>query len=151
MIRRAVESDLDILVEMAEAMHGESPFYSGVDFIEEDMRDFFGIMLQDQHNNCLLLSESSGLVAGMFGAWLIPYVFNGGKYYSCDIGFYIRPDHRGGRHALGLINAYEEWARAKGAWPIKLGESTGTNPESVDAFLKKKGYTAAGTLYMKTD
>lgn len=150
MIRAAIPQDIQFLVPMAEQMHAESPFYRNIPFDRGDMRDFLVKMVGNTDNFCVLVSEVEGRIVGMFAACLCFYYFNQKKCYSGDIGFYVDPPSRGGRHAFALIRAYELWAAERGAWPIRLGESTGINPDVVDVFLKKMGYTASSKSYMKS-
>lgn len=65
-----------------------------------------------------------------------------------EVIFYVLPEHRGGRHAVKLINGYKARARELGAQEIKISEEAGINPDLVERFYSKMGFSKLGTAYL---
>lgn len=152
MTRRATIEDIPALLAMAQAMHGESPIYQKIPFFPADMRAFLLHKLEEESDTSrIFVAENSAGICGMIGGMLQVYMYNFKDFSACDFGFYVRPEARGGRHFFRLLQAYEDWARAVGAWPIRLAESSMINSVKVDAILQKRGYIKAGMSYMLDD
>lgn len=152
MIRFAGIDDISALVDLAFSMHGESPVYRSIDFDVMDMRIFFETCIENKDRYCVILDVGDdGKIMGMFGGMIVPYMFNLTMFYSVDFGLYVAPEYRGGMAVVRLIKAYEAWAAERGIPPqrMRLGESTGTVPEKVEALFHKLGYARTSTGYTK--
>lgn len=151
MIRRATIEDINAVCDMAADMHRESPRYRGVDFVRKDMISFLD-MAFDNPDRAIFVSDVEGLLTGMIGCFVTPYMFNFTDKYAADFGYYVRPQFRGGPTASSLETAYVKWAMLeKNIRPdrITISESAGVDSDKVDAFLKKKGYNRVATIYAK--
>lgn len=149
MIRAAEKSDIPALVELSRAMQEESSRYKDVSFNANVMKNFLDIRMEDK-NCCVFVSEEGGNIVGMIGGMICPYFFSLNEGYSSDLGLYVTPEMRGGRHAYALISAYESWALEKGIIPqnITLGLSA-TNDQKAHEFFRRLGYVQIGALYRK--
>ena len=68
---------------------------------------------------------------------------------ASDLGFYVRPSHRGSSAALRLLRAIEEWAKSMGAKEIFLGHSVGGKVDEMKSFYIRNGYQVGGFNSMK--
>jgi predicted GNAT superfamily acetyltransferase len=62
---------------------------------------------------------------------------------------YVTPTRRGGIAARMLIDAFERWARDKGAARVLLGITTGVRTDATETFYNKLGYNTVGVLTIK--
>jgi GNAT superfamily N-acetyltransferase len=95
-----------------------------------------------------LVAVKSGTIVGMIVGFVTSHWFTDEKVAS-DFTFYIKPEARGGRVALMLVRAFEEWARAQGARGTVPGTSTMVSPELVARFYEKLGYERTGYGFFK--
>jgi GNAT superfamily N-acetyltransferase len=68
---------------------------------------------------------------------------------ASDLGFYILPEHRGGRTAFKLLKAIEDWAKETGVKEMFMGHSVGGNIEGMKKFYVHNGYRIGGFNSMK--
>ncbi len=64
-----------------------------------------------------------------------------------EIMWYILPEHRGNPDAAKMFDAFEDWAKVKGADVISMVSLAG-NP-TVAKFYERKGYKAVETHHLK--
>lgn len=149
MIRTAQKEDIPALVDMSRSMQQESPRYKDVSFNCEVMSNFLELRIGNP-DCCIFLSEENGEIVGMIGGIICPYFFSLDESYASDLGLYVTPEMRGGRHAYALIKEYEAWACGKGIKPenITLGLSA-TNDPKAHEFFQRLGYIQIGALYRK--
>lgn len=143
-IRQATQDDLLDLLEMAEAMHGESDF-STIPFDHLFCRDFLEITLDDPDNG-VFIDENEGVIRGAFLGSVEPFFFSS-RLKASDTAIYVKPEFRGSATALRLIRKWELWAWEKGAIRTYLGVSTGN--AKADDFFTRLGYTRLGGIYRK--
>lgn len=144
-MRPAVIEDLDTLVQMGIAMHAESPRYSQRSFNVDKVRKI-GAKLIESGGVCVAVngSEILGMLAGFIAVdWF------GDDRTASDYLFYVRPEHRGGRAALLLLQAFEDWGEANGATAFVPGTSTLINPEATAKFFEHLGYSRSGYGFYK--
>ena len=68
---------------------------------------------------------------------------------ATDLGFYILPEHRGGRTAFKLLKAIEDWSKEMGVKELFMGHSVGGNIEGMKKFYIHNGYKIGGFNSMK--
>ncbi|QBJ01044.1 hypothetical protein [Aeromonas phage MJG] len=66
-----------------------------------------------------------------------------------DVILYVKPECRGGRSALKLFSAYEEWAKKNGAVEIQISVASGIHEEATGRLYERLGYNHLGTQYRK--
>lgn len=141
-VRLAVMEDLDAIVALAHEMHQESPTYSKLEFNDEKFLDHLGRLHR------VFVAEVNGTVVGMMGCYAQQTSFSL-ELIAFESGLFITKEHRGGRLALALIKAYEEWAMSQGVARINLGTSTGIEADRVKALYERLGYTHVGYSFIK--
>ncbi len=136
-IRPATHDDLDLLMDIAVAMHRESPRFSRLGFSPEKVLNLY-VTLIDQPQGLLLVAERDGLVVGGVAAFVSEHWFSD-DLVANEFAVFLLPEHRGGMTAARLVRGYIEWAQAQGAKIIQLGISTGVQPVETAALYRALG------------
>lgn len=84
------------------------------------------------------------IVGGILGDVIEPWYST--NRMGCEYVLYVLPEHRGGRAALMLVQAWVKWCWAAGAKQIRPGVSTGCDAAGV--FYERLGFKKAGALYV---
>ncbi len=136
-IRPATHDDLGPLMDIAAAMHAESPRFSRLRFSTPKVMQLF-LMLIESPDCLLLVADRDGAVIGGMAGMVTPHWFSD-DLVSNDYGVFLLPDHRGGMTAARLVRGYIDWAKARGAKMIQLGISTGVQTEETVALYQALG------------
>lgn len=150
-VRFATHADIPTMIEMARALHAESPRYSRLSFAPEKLeRLALHLMgtLSTGMQGALLVAEHEGEVAGMFVGFVAEQFFGYDKVAS-DYTFYVKPEYRGSSAAVRLLSAFERWAVEQGAVDILPGVSTCINTDQTRRFYEKRGYEVYGVAMLK--
>ena len=148
-IRRATQEELPVLLDMAEAMHAESPRYRDIPLSEGKLQSILQRMHDHPTLGALLVAEKEGAVVGMMWGYVDEFFFSEEKY-ATDILLYVLPEQRGTRAAWRLVKAFEDWAENVGALFIQPGVSTGIDNEGYARFYERMGYSVTGLNLSKT-
>lgn len=148
-IREVQPEDFSRLLDMAKAMHAESPELQELTF--DESRAAHTIMAvfathRADYNGWVMLTE--GQIVGALFAYCSD-TFYSRDLVAGDLVVYVSPEHRGNRAVVKMIRAYEAWARERGAKIIYLGVSTGTNTERSQRLFERLGYRAIGPILKK--
>jgi GNAT superfamily N-acetyltransferase len=145
-IRNLSRRDISAALELCKAMHQET-VYAFLPFDEIKVQNtiqrylsdpakyFAGVALYDEHK-----------VVGVLAGYLTTYPFCDEKLAS-DQMFFVVPDSRGGRAAVGLQKAFKAWAKQVGAREIRIGVSSGVSIERANSFLRRLGMTDVGSNF----
>lgn len=147
MIRKLEPSDIAEVMQLAKAMHVESPFYNRYPFSEEKVRRLYQVFLENPDWLCVV-AELDEKIIGFLAVTIVPTFFGDARFVE-DISFYVDPKYRGTSAALRLVRAVEAWAIANNVAAIRVGITTGTNPGPAGNFFLRLGYEESGRLYTK--
>jgi GNAT superfamily N-acetyltransferase len=152
-IRRATTADLPALIAMGRALHAESPRYQGMPLDEGELRRLWdrlaGTLLAD--DACVLVAEIDGAPAGVMIGVLAKRWFSQERY-ATDLTLYVKPQYRGSRAFLRLVQAFQAWAAGQGIEHLAVGVSTEIHAEQTVHAYERLGYTLSGyTLTKKLD
>jgi GNAT superfamily N-acetyltransferase len=145
MIRTALESDTEVLLEMGKAMHHESPRYEHVSYSEGKARAMISMLLP---TGGILVAEVDDVVVGMAAAFVVEHFFSTDRY-AADLVVYVLPEFRGSTTAMRLVRAVESWAAVQGAKEIVLGVSTEIETDRTTALYEHLGYRESGRSLIK--
>ncbi len=151
MIRQATISDLDALVELGREMVAEAPEYEGLSFNGGRLRKFVRWAMGDGDGLALIAempTEPLKTPVGCIVVFPAPYAF-ADDVFVADLGLYIRPGHRKGRLAVGLVRRVEDWCREQGYDDIQLGVSTGVHLDRTSSLYESLGYRESGRTFRK--
>jgi GNAT superfamily N-acetyltransferase len=144
-IRPATLDDLDVLMDIGEAMHKESPRFSRMSYSQAKVLQTF-IDLINADCGLLVVAEQDGEIIGGIAAMVAPHWFSHDLMAS-DLALFILPEHRGGMTAVRLIKHYIGWAGEKGAVITQMGISTGVHAEATAAMFSAVGLKQFGYLF----
>lgn len=137
LIRDATPDDLDLLMDIAQAMHQESPRFSKLAFSEAKVLQLY-VGLMELPNGLLAVAEKDGVVVGGVAGIVTEHWFST-DLTANEFAVFILPEHRGGMTAARLVQHYVQWAKAQGAKLIQLGISTGVQPVETAALYRALG------------
>lgn len=145
MIREMTLSDVDFCAaELGRRMHGESGFRD-FDYSVEKSRDHGrAFVLGD--NRCGFVAEVDGALVGFLTGYVSEYFF-GRDLIATEQLWYMLPEHRSSALGLGLLRAFEDWARGMGVREVGVALWTGNDPDRVGGILQKRGYRYMGGSY----
>lgn len=137
--------DRDAVLNMASALHQESPRFRRRHFASVKVDNLFHYVVQE--GGGFVLTTADNKVIGMIVGLVSEHLFGFDKY-AVDVVVYIAPEHRGGRAFPSLVKAFEAWAIDNGVSEISLGISTEILSERTVALYQALGYNLSsyGTL-----
>lgn len=147
-IRPMQRKDVSRLIELGHAMHEESRF-ARFSFDEMKLRILADAIdgTVDSPWTCIV-AEDHNEVIGMIVAYTSEFPFSS-DIIASDFVLYVTPTHRGTTAAFRLVQAYEAWAKHKGACLASLGVSTGVNQASTAKLYERLGYNEVGQTFWK--
>lgn len=143
----ATMEDFDTVYEFAKAFYLATPYANTFEFSEARVKEVIRIYLTSPKTEAItvLLSKDGvpvGMIAGVAGKSL----FTEGVY-TVEQMWWVDPAHRGTRFALGLLKAYEDWAKVIGAeYCVVASIKDVTN---LDKLYTKFGYVNSEQSFMK--
>lgn len=146
-IRRATESDVPTMLDMAQAMHAESPRFRHLDFSQEKTTAFLHELIASPQA-VALVAVREGKLVGMIGGCINEHFFGYDKV-AYDFGLYVIPEYRGTILAVRFVHLFEEWAEVQGAKDVIFGISTEVKAEGVSKLLMTLGFDRSGYLMRK--
>jgi GNAT superfamily N-acetyltransferase len=127
-----------VVEALARAMRDEGSFKSNswnptkLEAMLESPDVFCALIKDDQH-------QYYGGIIGM-----VSEQFFGNDIIACDLGLFILPSKRGTSAAPRLIQAFEHWAKERGATEIHLGQTTGVEVDRTRRLYEAMGYEVVG-------
>lgn len=74
---------------------------------------------------------------------------NTGDLTAVECFWYVMPEHRGARKGIRLIEAFEAWAKSKGASQIIMVFVNGRKDSQLDRLYERMGFRVLETNYVK--
>ncbi|WP_443692658.1 GNAT family N-acetyltransferase [Pseudomonas sp.] len=144
MIRPAKHSDVPRLIELGTLLHATTS-YSTMIFCPDKSAAFLHELINGQ--GVVFVAEVRGeVVGGMAGAVTDQWFSN--DLIAYDYSLFVEPSKRNGVIALRLIQAFQEWAKLKGAKQIYMGIGTGVSIEGTTRLYESQGLRNIGPLLM---
>ena len=142
--REITGEDFDALRDLGRMMHEEGS-YSHLKFSDRRLLETFGRYMNDP-DRIGIIAIQGDKPCGMIGGYVSKYYFSD-QIVASDIAWFVLPEFRGTMIGVRLLDAFENWAKAKGVEELRIGISTGVNMEAFDRLMKKRGYSMVGTNY----
>lgn len=144
-IRVAQPSDLQELLALLEAFHGESIFSQDTVLNRAKLTAFVQKTLIEPNRICIV-HEAVGRIDGLALAYIAEYFFSRDRA-AWDFAVYVVPERRGSRVAFRLWKGLKSWAEREGAKTLWLGTSAGIQPERSRKFYRGLGMDEVGSIY----
>jgi GNAT superfamily N-acetyltransferase len=140
-----VERLRDIL-QLGIAMQQEGD-YAAVPFdIAQAANSILGMVINNPNGFGLLAYTDEGEAVGMIAGSVTPYFFSQGSLAS-DFVWYVKPEHRGSRTAIKLLQAFRSWAADHGASELYMGITTNISAGRTGDMLQRMGFEHVGGNY----
>ncbi len=133
-IRKAVQSDIDRLVELLGSL-----FSIETDFCGDKIKQRRGLelMLESPEERCILVADYQGMVIGMCTVQLLVSTAEGGKAALLE-DLIVQEEFRGIGIGRKLVMAIEEWADNHGVKRLELLADCNNTPAL--GFYRKLGW-----------
>jgi GNAT superfamily N-acetyltransferase len=138
-IRRATLADVPAIVELAAAMHAESPHHQAMNLNAAKVAHALSLMLARPLTALLLVIDTGGVIDGGAIAHIESPWFSD-DLIAQEVAMYVTPAKRGGLGAARLVAHMDAWARAMGARLLLAGCTTGITAERTIALYEHLGF-----------
>jgi len=142
-IRRATSADVDVIVAMALRFQQTTTYAQYLRTTEPTLRALAAAIVANAEA-VILVAERLGVVVGMIAAVLVVQPMSG-ECVGTEICWWMEPEARGGRSALRLLRAAEQWARDRGAVVFQMSAPS----DAVGAFYEALHYDRIETHYQR--
>ena len=142
-IRRATPDDLDVIVAMALRFQATTSYAQHLRATEATFRALATQLLASPEA-AIWVADRDGQVVGMIAAALYTQPMSGERIGS-EVCWWMDPEARGGRTAIRLVRAAEQWAQAQGATVFQMMAPT----KAVGALYEALQYAPIETHYMR--
>lgn len=143
-IRPYAMQDLPEMARMAIAFADEA--YGGG--CAPDVFVKFIIQITTNGSGAVFMLEKDGKPVGGAGVMKAQHWFKGHEVAE-EMFWWIEPEHRGGRGALLLFNAIEDWYETSGAKELIVTHTEKINPEKTAKFYLKRGFEKMETKFVR--
>jgi GNAT superfamily N-acetyltransferase len=146
LIRPATYVDIPAMVELGRAMATEAPEFQGRPFSSEKVWETIEGMIP---TGGAFVAERDGEVVGAALGFCLPAWWSE-DLEAGELAVFMRPDCRGGREVVRLVQALEAWAREQGATVLTLGVSTGVALERTGRLYERLGFHHMGSTFSRS-
>jgi hypothetical protein len=148
MIRPARIEDAPILARFGAEFFKEANLGAFTEYVPMDCANSLRRMIRSPQ--CfVLVVEVDGEVQGFAAGQVSGFYFNAKHKHGVELFFWMQPKYRG-KWGLRLLTEIEHNARLKGCTTWSMVSLEAVNPEAVDKFYVKRGYTRLEHIYIKT-
>lgn len=153
-VRRAKPADLDTLTEMGERFLAYSPLAAVVGAQPDALRATLSALISSDTmlapgNALVLVAERDGDIIGALVALLTPVWFAPRSRIATELAWWVDEAHRGGKAALKLHDAFEQWALASGAQAQVLSDLVIDGEAPAGKIIERLGYRLAERAHLK--
>ena len=141
-IKKAGDKDFEVIFKFVQEMVAASVFHFAIPSRKRIAEHFY------YPQTGTFIAYKDGVPIGFISACIAPFFFSDYER-ATDLGFYIRPDHRGGSTALRMLRVLEKWAKQNGAKYLQIGHSVGGKVDEMKSFYIRNGYKVGGFNSMK--
>ena len=144
-ITTAKAQDLPRLEPLAREFYAASEFLVGFDL---DKFILTWTRLLESETGAIFLLEAGGEIPGALGGVIYPEPYSG-DLIATEFFWFVTAKARGGRGGIHLLQAFEAWARKRGAVQIRMVHLLDSMPEKLERVYRHFGYKPAEVHYTK--
>ena len=142
-VREATQDDAFDVLMLAHQFGKEAP--AGFKFSKDKVESFFDRVLADP-TMVWFVSEDEDGIGGFIVGHFPDHPFND-ILTAIELGWFVTKDKRRGTSAMRLVQAFESWAKEKGADWTALSDITGI--QDLSQLYIRRGYQLAERSFMK--
>lgn len=123
--------------------------YSDVTIDIEKLEEIIGGMIdEDKTKVIVVLGLKDNIPVGIMAAQTSEMLFNR-ELMAQEVVYWIEPEHRGGRLALELLEAFEFWAKKVGCKYLNLSALETEHIDKVSKLYNRRGYDLSERAFLK--
>ena len=146
MIRQATVKDVDTLIVVAKPFLRYSMY---AQYTEIDNNELAFSLCNMIDNGVIFVAEYDGqIVGGLVGA-INNFWFNRNTKMASELGWWVNEEHRGKTAGIRLLQAFEHWAKEKGADVISLSDLRVNDEYPAGGLYEKLGYQVTERAHVK--
>ena len=145
-IRKAEDQDIDAILELIIQFYKESLKEYGLKISIATIKNNIKVFID---NHIIIIAEKNTDIIGVIAGIVVPSIFDDSQIIAQEIMWYINKDFREGSSGLRLLKSFEDICRFLGVNKIYSGHTNNLNPDRLNKFLVRQGYTSMETHYIK--
>jgi len=146
MIRLATADDEEAILGMAREFVAFSPYAEFAVTEDDELRATIKWCMS---NATVFVAENKGTLIGMLVAVVAPLWYAPQVLVASEMAWWIDTRHRRSTAAIRLVQAFEQWAREKGATAVCMSNLDVENANVVSGMLKRMGYISTEQTHTK--
>jgi GNAT superfamily N-acetyltransferase len=146
MIRQATVKDVDDLIEMGKRFLNYSAF-SGLTEVEDD--DLARGLCSILDNGIIFVAEKDGKIVGGICGMMSKFWFAPRTQVAAELAWWVDEKHRGSMSSIGLLKAFEKWAKQNGAQVVSMSDLKVGDDYPVAPLFDRLGYSVAERSHVK--
>lgn len=147
MLRFAEERDVPTILEVLESFHNETP-YGDIPLNVDSLRNLVSGLIKSDRNQSIILVDEEQDFRGFIAATKTPFLVTGAMVAN-EMFWYVKPEYRGTRVGLTLMDAFEFWAKRVGCTHCQLTTSQTEYADKLNKLYQRRGYHIAEHVYLK--
>jgi len=132
----------DQMVEIAHQIH-QASLYSEIEMEEDKLLAQLEYASNTHPSGYFRLAVLGDKLYGAFLGMISPGFFCD-ALIAKDMGWWVKPEHRGSPAAICLLRDFEKWAKEKGASKVMIGQTGVENIEKTTKLFTHCGYKVVG-------
>lgn len=145
MIRSATLEDVPGIVEMSRKFYTTTSYSGWADFNSETVTDLASNLTE---NHVMLVAESDGVLVGMVGLFVAPFMFNADKIGAYEVVWWVDPEAQGAGVGKMLLQAIEPACKERGANSIQMVHLASSPPQAAMIY-ERMGFRHTESSYTK--
>lgn len=146
MIRDAIASDEDAILEMARQFVAFTPYADTFTATDEELRATINNFIATTKS---FVAEVDGKVVGMLAAIITSVWYAPGHKAAVELAWWVDPAHRKGMSGIRLVQAFEKWAEEQGASMVSMSNLEVGDNGLVANMLNRFGYRMSEQTHTK--
>lgn len=144
-VRRATQDDAPAIIAMGAKFFADTSYAAFADYSDASASVLVAMMLD---GGVLLVAENDGVLIGMAGLVVTPFLFNHALKAAHEVMWWVDPAARRTGAGAALLHAIEPACRAAGAAVIQMIHLADSPPQAA-ALYERAGYVHSESSYTK--
>jgi hypothetical protein len=147
-VRKAVEADLPVYVQLSADFHAASPMQRVCEFEPEGFKEFV-IGAMNNPDICILAAELNGEIVGITGGIIYPLYFSPSHKVAQELWWWLTPEARGSGVGNKMFKHLQLWSKERGAKTIFMIALEDERAEKMEKVYCRAGFEPMERTFMK--
>ncbi len=148
-LRRAIIDDIEDTLEVAEGWAAEYLIPLGLGWSRESLGNALKRSISEEER-VLFVADEEGTIIGWILGYLGGSVFDSEEVRAICVAWFVKKENRGGKAAIRLLRAFEQWSEGMGATKIITSSLQSNQPELMDKLYTKLNYKKLESLFVRS-